>query len=320
MPLNLARCGGGVLQHLQLSEAFSRPVRQAISQSHVRRMSLAALSRFSTPNVRYAPLSAAISGHLTSGYATAASPKGGASTKSTSTKTTKSTKSTKTTKKPRAKKVLTDEQKAAKKEAKEKSDLRQLVKQLKAASLTPPKRLTNHFTLTMLSKLEEVKKEGKGLKGKEAFKEAADRAKNISEAEREQFVATAATNKEAYEKEYKEWLDSHSPLEIKQANDARRRLAQIQNKKFFPLHDPRLVKRSKIAYLFYAEERHQAGDLKHMPIPERGVRIAEEWRGMTAAEKQKYVRLQEVDADRYAREYKVVYGEDPPYVGKNATK
>lgn len=148
-------------------------------------MSLAALSRFSTPNVRYAPLSAALSGHLTSGYATAASPKGRASTKSTSTKTTKSTKSTKTTKKPRAKKVLTDEQKAAKKEAKEKSDLRQLVKQLKAASLTPPKRLTNHFTLTMLSKLEEVKKEGKGLKGKEAFKEAADRAKNISEAERE---------------------------------------------------------------------------------------------------------------------------------------
>lgn len=102
----------------------------------------------------------------------------------------------------------------------------------------------------------------------------------------QQFVATAATNKEAYEKEYKEWLDSHSPLEIKQANDARRRLAQIQNKKFFPLHDPRLVKRSKIAYLFYAEERHQAGDLKYMPIPERGVRIAEEWRGMTAAEKQ----------------------------------
>ncbi|OJJ73962.1 hypothetical protein ASPBRDRAFT_29120 [Aspergillus brasiliensis CBS 101740] len=322
MPLNLARCGGGVLQHLQLSEAFSRPVRQAISQSHVRCMSLAALGRFSTPNVRYAPLSVALSGHLTNGYATAASPKGRASTKSTSkdTKTTKSTKSTKSTKKPRAKKVLTDEQKAAKKEAKEKSELRQLVKQLKAASLTPPKRLTNHFTLTMLSKLEEVKKEGTGLKGKEAFKEAADRAKNISEAEREKFVATAATNKEEYEKEYKKWLDSHSPLEIKQANDARRRLAQIQNKKFFPLHDPRLVKRSKIAYLFYAEERHQAGDLKHMPIPERGVRIAEEWRGMTTAEKQKYVRLQEVDADRYAREYKVVYGEDPPYVGKNASK
>ena len=102
----------------------------------------------------------------------------------------------------------------------------------------------------------------------------------------QKFVDAAAANKEAHQEEYEKWINSHTPLEIKQANLARRRLAQIQNKKFFPIHDPRLVKRAKVGYLFYAEERHQAGDLKHMTIPERGVRIAEEWRGMTDAEKQ----------------------------------
>ncbi|RAL00369.1 HMG-box domain-containing protein [Aspergillus ibericus CBS 121593] len=317
MPLNLARCGGGVLQHLQLSNAFSRPVRQAISQSHVRRMSLATLGRFVTPNVRYAPVSVALSGHLTSGYATAASPKK-RTTKKTAPKSIEKAAS-KTTKKPRAKKVLTEEQKEAKKEAKKASDQKKLVKELKVTALSPPKRVTNYFTLAMLSKYEEIKKEG-NLTGKDAFKEAAERAKTISEAERKKFVAAAAANKEAYEESLKEWVKSYTPLEIKQANAARRRLAQIQNKKFFPIHDARLVKRAKIAYLFYAESRHQAGDLKHMPVPERGVQIAEEWRGLTDAEKQKYVRQQEADVERYQREYKEVYGVEAPFVGRNTSK
>ncbi|PWY83198.1 HMG box protein [Aspergillus sclerotioniger CBS 115572] len=334
MPLNLARCGGGVLQHLQLSSAFSRPIRQAISQSHVRCMSLATLGRFSTPNVRYAPVSVALSGRLTNGYATAATPKKRTTKKAdpespeapkakkvaSKAKKAKTTKSKKATKKPRAKKVLTEEQKEAKKEAKIASDQRKLVKELKAAVLSPPKRLTNYFTLAMFAKLEEVKKEGKELAATDAFKEAAERAKAMSDAERKKFTDAAAANKEAHQEEYEKWLNSHTPLEIKQANMARRRLAQIQNKKFFPIHDPRLVKRAKVGYLFYAEERHQAGDLKHMTVPERGVRIAEEWRGMTDAEKQKYVRLQEADTERYFREYKEVYGEDAPNVGKNLSK
>ena len=192
MSLSLARCGGGVLQHLQLSDAFSRPIRQAISQSHVRRMSLATLGRFSTPNVRYAPVSVALSGRLINGYATAATPKKRTTKKAEpkapkdpkATKATRATKGTKATKKPRAKKVLTEEQKEAKKEAKIASDQRKLVKELKAAVLSPPKRLTNYFTLAMLAKLEEIKKEGKELAAKDAFKEAAERAKAISEAER----------------------------------------------------------------------------------------------------------------------------------------
>lgn len=91
-----------------------------------------------------------------------------------------------------------------------------------------------------------------------------------------------AANAEAFDK----WLKSHTPLQIKQANLARRRLSNLKGKKIAPLHDERAVRKVMTSYAFYMKERINSGDLKHMLAMDIGSQVAQEWRGMTDAEKE----------------------------------
>lgn len=100
------------------------------------------------------------------------------------------------------------------------------------------------------------------------------------------------------------------------------------------LRDDRAVKQSLPAYMIYASERRDSGDLRHMRAMDMSQQTAREWQGMTDAEKevslqsfalssqysrsgmltaitQKYKKLSADDRLRYIREHKEVYGEDP---------
>ena len=208
MAANLAQRGAGALRYLRL------PTR--VVHTNARRVIFpAANGRFSNPIAK--GIYPAAAGKLINSYATAASSKGATkkpkTTKTTATKrkTTKGTKSApkkkttkKTTKKtaskapakPKKKKQLTEKQKVAK-DAKE---LREKVKELKEASLTPPKRLADRaWTLSLTSKLGDALKSHQS--GKDAFKAAADMAKAISEEEKEvrapiplRFISFVPTN------------------------------------------------------------------------------------------------------------------------------
>lgn len=91
-----------------------------------------------------------------------------------------------------------------------------------------------------------------------------------------------ATNKAAYSK----WVQSHTPLQIKDANHARRRLTKLKNTRISPIDDDRLVKRPRTAYLLFFNERNAQGDFKHMAVKDITVQVAEEWKGLTNAEKE----------------------------------
>lgn len=187
MPLNLARRGGGILRKLHLSDAFSRPVRVAVAQSHVRRVSLITRSQALRPICRVLPSTSVFSQRLLKTYATTSDSK---SEKKKSTKSTKAGKETKkTTKKakksstakpkPKPRKQLTEKQK----EAKKTRELRDQIKALKATALEAPKRLPERVAnLSIIEKLQETRKTHNNTQ--EAFKAATELAKTISEEER----------------------------------------------------------------------------------------------------------------------------------------
>ncbi|KAE8135461.1 hypothetical protein BDV38DRAFT_139495 [Aspergillus pseudotamarii] len=318
MPLNLARRGGGLLRSLHLSDAFSRPIRVAVAQSHVRRISLITRGQTLRPISRVLPSTSVFSQRLLKTYATTSDTKSEKTkaTKSTKggTKKTKKAKKSSTTKpKPKPRKQLTEKQK----EAKKAREFRDQIKALKATALEAPKKLPERVSnLIIIEKLQETKKTHKT--PQEAFKAASELTKTISEEERERLTAVAESNRNSNESTYNQWIKSHTPLQIKEANLARNKLTRLTSKRYSLLRDERLVKRPSSSYVFFYLERTGQGDFKHMAVKDISARVAEEWNGLTDTEKEKYHKLQLADTERYLREYQEVYGEEPPKVRKSS--
>ncbi|PLN79447.1 hypothetical protein BDW42DRAFT_172840 [Aspergillus taichungensis] len=319
MPLNLARRGVGALRHLSLSDTFSRPVCKTIAQSHARRVCLAANSRSLHPSGRHVSATSVLPKTLANGYATKSTSDGNAKStegkrttkvKTTTTKTVKAKK----TKKSAPKKVLTEEQKEAADEKKKIQKLKQLIKELKQTALTPPKQLPMQPHLLAIGEKRKALERGPDESMPDVFRRAVALSRSITPEEQQKFAAQAEANRKANATAREEWIKSHTPLQIKDANHARRRLAHLTNKKAALLHDDRLVKRPSSAYAQFLQERIRNGDFKYMSVVEIGQRTGEEWKGMTESEKAKYRELEVADKHRYHQEYLEVYGEEPGFI------
>ena len=86
-------------------------------------------------------------------------------------------------------------------------------------------------------------------------------------------------------------MQSHSPLDIKKANNARRLLtrkskAAGKKKTYKPIHDDRLVRQPLTSYTYFTLERNSSGDLNGMTVAERGKLVGQEWKALSAAQKQ----------------------------------
>jgi hypothetical protein len=82
---------------------------------------------------------------------------------------------------------------------------------------------------------------------------------------------------------------SHTPLQIKQANEARRKLRRKfkAKKRQFPIiPDDRQVKRPKTAFMIFMEELSGSGDLENLKLAERGAQAGQRWKSLTESEKQ----------------------------------
>ncbi|KAE8159954.1 hypothetical protein BDV40DRAFT_271673, partial [Aspergillus tamarii] len=193
----------------------------------------------------------------------------------------KKSSTTKPKPKPKPRKQLTEKQK----EAKKARELRDQIKALKATALETPKKLPERVSnLIIIEKLQETKKTHKS--PQEAFKAASELTKTISEAERERLNAVVESNRNSNESTYDQWIKSHTPLQIKEANLARNKLTRLTNKRYPLLRDERLVKRPSSSYVFFYLERTGQGDFKHMAVKDISARVAEEWNGLTDSEKE----------------------------------
>ncbi|GIJ84019.1 hypothetical protein Asppvi_002852 [Aspergillus pseudoviridinutans] len=313
MPRNIIQGGGGILRYLHRSNALVRPSRVAIANGLVRRICLSTNRHLVNSTAKTIRPSVILSRPLINSFATTSTHDDETETtrakgsKTGKTKTTKKSSSkAKAKAKPKPRKKMTDKQKEAKKAEK----LKELVKQLKKTALEPPKKLIeNPWNLAIATVAKEI--HARGVKGPDFVAQCSQLAQSISADERERLAAEAEANKAANAAAYDAWIQQHTPLQIREANAARRRLNKIKNTSLRLLRDDRQVKRPRTAYLLYMLDRTAEGDFKYMKAKDIAVRVTEEWKGLTSTEKEKYLRQAEEDRERYRQEYLEVYGEEP---------
>ncbi|KAJ5086453.1 hypothetical protein NUU61_007760 [Penicillium alfredii] len=294
------------IRPLRLGVALARHSRVVGVQNQLRRIAVATSPRLMTPCSGYR---SAIKFQQSHTYATTSTPKSNRSTKSKPAKKSKKT-AKKPVKKPAKKRVLTEKQLEKKKQ----QEHRQRIKELKEASLTPPAKLPQSaYIVALTSKLTELRSEvpSEPRKPSDYFSAAAGLVRSMNSAELEEYRGKAESNKATNSAAYESWVKSHTPLQIKEANLARRQLARLQKKVFRPLKDDRQVKQPLSAFIAYNTERNESGDFKHVKRTQVASRVAEEWKELTPSEKQRYVDLAAEDRERYIREHLEVYGEVP---------
>ncbi|EAS27695.3 uncharacterized protein CIMG_10300 [Coccidioides immitis RS] len=218
-----------------------------------------------------------------------------AATQAKKKRTTKT--KTATGKKPQ-RKALTDKQKAQLENKKRKQE----IKDLKLVALSPPKMLPNNSFGLVLQQVEL----GTVAQRTEAYRK-------MSESERERLREAAKSNAEANRATFEAWVKNHTPLQIKEANNARRKLRNLLDKpRSFPdIRDPRQVKRPLSAYIIFAKEQLNSAELANLTVTEKMMRIGKSWRDMTKAGQEKYHRLHADAIRQYVNEYESVYGEPP---------
>ncbi|KAL6239785.1 hypothetical protein BDW75DRAFT_67073 [Aspergillus navahoensis] len=313
MPLNLIRHGGSIFRNFPVNGSLARTVHMVSPQRHVRRIAFVA-RRSPTSVTRGLPCARSPVGTLARSYATQDGPSKGAGSKSTKTKKTKK----RASKKPvvrKVRKVLTEEQKEARAQRKKAEELKETKRRLKATALQTPKLLpTLPWVIAMTDKLSVVDKSDNPAP-KEAFSRATELARKASSEEKQRYIDQAAANKAANEAAFKAWVESHTPLQILEANNARRRLAQLQGKRRVPIiHDERLVKPPTSAWIYFFMEKR---DKNALVVSDMAQDVAVQWKNLPASEKAPYLEKANADRARYEREYLEVYGQPVPKLKGN---
>lgn len=85
---------------------------------------------------------------------------------------------------------------------------------------------------------------------------------------------------------FKKWLGTHTPDQIRLANNARTQLKRKYKKHgLAPIPDSRLPKRPIIARSFFLKDRYATGELKGIPFGDAAKLIAREWTALSASER-----------------------------------
>ncbi|KAF2018820.1 hypothetical protein BU24DRAFT_418374 [Aaosphaeria arxii CBS 175.79] len=286
--------------------ALSVPVIHAISRAYRRTYATTAEATTPTPTVKKA-------------VKKAAAAKKPAAKKTTAKKTTaKKTPAKKKTaskkaapKKKKAKKTAAKKKPAAKKRAKKvltpEEKEKQHIRELKKQALRVP-----FSTRKVSGRLVYTAEVAKG--GKVSLKEAAEQYNNITPAEKEHYNHLANQQTETNRAEYRKWVHSHSPNDIRLANNARLALQKKLAGKvkslspFAKIEDDRAPKRSAHPFLRFMQERQASGDFKDIKFTDASTLISKEWAALSASEKKPYEDQSAEASARYAREYEQVYG------------
>ncbi|KAF2739878.1 hypothetical protein EJ04DRAFT_508333 [Polyplosphaeria fusca] len=234
-------------------------------------------------------------------------------TKKVAAKKPKKTVATKkrTTKRKTAKKAVAKKTKKPKKTDEEKE--KALIRELRRTALKDPgSPRINTYAVYVTDK-------AKGSKGNvsERGKDYATAYKNLTAAEREHYNHLATEKTAERQAAFSQWVLTHTPDQIRLANNARVRLRALYKKKNISLGrtkkipDDRLVKRPAPAFARFFGERKASGDMKSISLKESGALIANEWKALSASEKKPYVDAYEAEKKNYATEYERTYGSKP---------
>ncbi|KAF5870211.1 putative hmg box protein [Botrytis fragariae] len=248
---------------------------------------------------------------------TAAKPAVKKSTKTTAKKTAKPVK--KPVKKPAKKTVAKKPGPKPKKQLTDSQKLKLKLKELKAIAFLKeaPKQIPD--TAYSVLFIELVKK---GTPVIDAAKEASEKYKSSSTAELERLEQIAKENKAVNSRNYKNWVESHTPAEIRTANYARHHIRRLTNRSASPriIKDDRLVKNVTSSLFLFMRERYSSGDFANLSIAESSKKIAQEYKSLSPEQRKPFEDAAVADQERYVQEYRTVYGEEPKVALKAQAK
>ncbi|MCJ1461660.1 hypothetical protein MMC07_000257 [Pseudocyphellaria aurata] len=215
----------------------------------------------------------------------------------------------------RTRKILTEAQKeklaAAKAKRKERlaaQKSKQKIAELKAAALEPPKPAPS--SVYLLVHIETSREMGPGANVGERARRTSTRYHGLSPERREHYNRILIEKKAAAKAAYRQWIESHTPDQIRLANHARALLHRRGMRKYSKLDDERQVKKHLTGYIFFSTERHASGAYAGISLPERAKLLSQEWKALTAAEKKKFEDMESRDIQRHIQEMKTVYNVD----------
>ncbi|PSR76886.1 hypothetical protein BD289DRAFT_446233 [Coniella lustricola] len=133
------------------------------------------------------------------------------------------------------------------------------------------------------------------------MKEASATFKTLDATELRHLAETAQENQIQNALNYKKWVDSHTPLEIHNANNARRRLSTRFGIKVFPARivDDRLPKAPSSSFAQFVKAQINNRDGK---VSEVVKALGAEWKTMSTSDKKPYTDLAAAESGRYALE------------------
>ncbi|CAI9633716.1 unnamed protein product [Alternaria burnsii] len=213
---------------------------------------------------------------------TATAAKKAAPKKATATKTA----ARKTAKKPAAKKKATPK-KRVKKPLTDEEKLQAKMRQLRVKALKEPGK---HRKYTAINAFVSETRASKS-----SFAETIKAFRNLTPAELEHWNHVANQEHAARQAEYKAFIHSYTPEQIKIANNARSQLRKLladKRKRLPPytikLVDDRQPKRASPPFPTFVRARFASGDYKNIHPTDAVKLAANEWKSLSAAEKQKY--------------------------------
>ncbi|THZ86097.1 hypothetical protein D6C84_02783 [Aureobasidium pullulans] len=213
----------------------------------------------------------------------------------------------------KAYKLLSPEEQAAISEQAKEAKAKEQIKLLKAKALSPPK--NRQLANWAIYVRENAKDRAQGSPVTTVIKQLAEEFRNLSTREKEHLNHQVNEANAKSLREYEEWLHGHTPAEILAANNAR---LQLRNKladtgnKYMPIKDDRLVKRARGSWIIFHSERFSSGDFRGIKAGDAAKDIAVEFNALSASERKKYEDLAAKDLERYAREYREIYGVEKP--------
>jgi hypothetical protein len=210
----------------------------------------------------------------------------------------------------RAKKVLTPEEQE-----------KETIKELKAKALAKGPSISHYRALDMLLR-ETMSGVKNAADGQQVFTETNAKSKDWTPAEKEHYHHLANEATAASQKTYNDWVRSHTPDQIRIANNARAQLKVKLAGKYKsmpaytkPIKDDRIPKHPLNPFGRFLSERWASGDMKSMSVGDAGKLIGNEWKSLSAGEKKKYEDAFNTELEAYYAEFKRTYG----YESKNAS-
>ncbi|KAL9071314.1 MAG: hypothetical protein Q9161_004330 [Pseudevernia consocians] len=141
------------------------------------------------------------------------------------------------------------------------------------------------------------------------MKKASADYKQLTPEQVEHYNHLANQNKAMNATAYRQWIESHTPEIIHEANLARLHLKRL-GVNASPLHDHRQVKGVRNAYSFFYQERMQSGDLRGLKVAEAAKLLGREWKSLQPHEKKGFDDMASQDMARYTQERKTVLNKD----------